>query len=90
MGSDMDEIVRIVRAIGRQQGRNAYYRVCYGLLKQLQDLVLHTSNDLLRLYCPGGSVGERDLGPVSRIAVALRNTVDEYNARARTARSRWE
>jgi hypothetical protein len=32
----MDEIVEIVRQIGRQQGENAYYRACYGLLKHLQ------------------------------------------------------
>jgi hypothetical protein len=35
----MDEIAEIVRVIRQQQGENSFYRVCYGLLKQLQDLV---------------------------------------------------
>jgi hypothetical protein len=46
----MDEIIEIVRRIGRQQGQNAYYRTCYTLLKQSQDLILETSNELLDLY----------------------------------------
>jgi hypothetical protein len=46
----MDEVVEIVRQIGRQQGQNAYYRTCYTLLKKTQDLILQTSNELLNLY----------------------------------------
>lgn len=46
----MEEIVGIVREIGRQQGRNAYYQECYLLLKQLQDSVMWASNNLLKLY----------------------------------------
>lgn len=44
----MDEIVEIVRQIGRQQGENAYYRACYGLLKRLQELIEQASEELLR------------------------------------------
>ncbi|KAJ5471906.1 hypothetical protein N7539_008475 [Penicillium diatomitis] len=44
----MDEIVEIVRQIGRQQGGNAYYRACYGLLKHLQELVEQASDEMLR------------------------------------------
>lgn len=44
----MDEIVEIVRQIGRQQGENAYYRACYGLLKRLQELTEQASEEMLR------------------------------------------
>lgn len=60
----MDEIVDIVRQIGRQQGENAYYRACYGLLKRLQELVEQTSDEMLRcqqmqtLNQPSQSLGD--------------------------------
>lgn len=44
----MDEIVDIVRQIGRQQSENLYYRACYGLLKRLQELIDHAAEELLR------------------------------------------
>ncbi|KAJ5471977.1 hypothetical protein N7539_008546 [Penicillium diatomitis] len=44
----MDEIVEIVRQVGRQQGENAYYRSRYGLLKRLQELIEEASEELLR------------------------------------------
>ncbi|KAI2787000.1 hypothetical protein POX_f07353 [Penicillium oxalicum] len=44
----MDGIVEVVRQIGRQQGENAYYRACYGLLKRLQELIEQASEELLR------------------------------------------
>ncbi|EKV12560.1 hypothetical protein PDIG_43130 [Penicillium digitatum PHI26] len=45
----MEEISDIVRETGRQQTENSYYRTCYKLLKQLQDLVAQASDDLLCL-----------------------------------------
>lgn len=44
----MEDIVKIVRQIGRQQGENAYYRACYGLLKRLQELTEQASEETLR------------------------------------------
>lgn len=45
----MDDIEFIVREIGRQQGKNAYYRICYNLFKQLQEIVAHSSEKLILL-----------------------------------------
>lgn len=90
MNTNMDEIAEIVRAIGQQQGQNAYYRVCYSLFKQLQDLVLHTSNDLLQLYHPNDSAWAQDLRPASDIAIFIQNTVEDLNSQAQRAQSSWE
>jgi hypothetical protein len=46
----MNGIADIVRAIGHQQGEYAYYRACYSLFKQLQDLVAEVAEDLNGLY----------------------------------------
>ncbi|KAJ5642304.1 hypothetical protein N7490_006304 [Penicillium lividum] len=45
----MDEIAKLVRELGRQQRENAFYRICYGLLKRLQDTLGQASDDLLFL-----------------------------------------
>ncbi len=42
----MNDIADIVRAIGQQQGEYAYYRACYSLFKQLQDLLAEVTEDL--------------------------------------------
>lgn len=88
--TDIDEIAEIVRAIGRQQGQNAYYRVCYSLFKQLQDLILYTSNDLLRLYQPNDSGSTQSLHPAFDVVIFLQNTVEDLNSRAQRAQSSWE
>jgi chorismate mutase len=83
----MDEIIEIVRRIGRQQGQNAYYRTCYTLLKQSQDLILETSNELLDLY---HSNAFEEPESVSTIADDLRNDIHALIPRERRARSHWD
>ncbi|CAI7613731.1 unnamed protein product [Penicillium viridicatum] len=51
--SAMEEIVDIVRQIGRQQGENVYFRTCYALFKHLQDKAEQASEDLLHLHQSG-------------------------------------
>lgn len=51
--SAMEEIVDIVRQIGRQQGANVYFRTCYALFKHLQDKAEQASEDLLHLHQSG-------------------------------------
>lgn len=89
----MEEIVGIVRETGRQQGRNAYYRECYLLLKQLQDLVMWASNNLLQLYhCDDDLPPSSDhgLNRVAEIAAHLRNVIHDFNSKAGEAESKWE
>lgn len=83
----MEEIVEIVRQIGRQQGQNAYYRTCYTLLKKSQDLILETSKELLGLY---HSNAFEEPESVSMIADDLRNDIHALIARERRARSQWD
>ncbi len=84
---EMEEIVEIVRQMGRQQGQNAYYRTCYALLKKSQDLILETSNELLDLY---HSNAFEEPESVSTIADDLRNDIHALVARERRTRSQWD
>lgn len=61
------------------------YRVCYSLFKQLQDLILHTSDDFLQLYRPNGSAPAQSLHPASDTAIVLLNAVENFNSRAQRA-----
>lgn len=85
-----EDIVSIVREIGRHQGRNAYYRTCYLLLKQLQDSVLCASNGLHRLLYSNDSISAQDFEPVAEISAHLRNVVHDLQSRARKAQSNWK
>lgn len=83
----MEEIETIVKDIGRQQAENTYYRVCYNLFKQLQELVDQVSNELFRLYTYEPSSPVRYSIEVHQIAEDLRNSVDrlqEHDKRAQT------
>lgn len=86
----MDEIVEIVRQIGRQQGENAYYRTCYDLLKQLQDLVEQAAGDLLRLHQAGGYLPSDNLQPVCQIAEELQHSAEKLLCQAQRVQSSWE
>ena len=44
------EILSLLRDIGRERGDNALYRECYVLYKALQDYSLSASEQLMRLY----------------------------------------
>ncbi|KOC07047.1 hypothetical protein AFLA70_559g000440 [Aspergillus flavus AF70] len=83
----MDEIVELVRRMGRQQGQNAYYRTCYTLLNTSHDVILEASNKLLDLYYSDTFDGPES---VSTIADDLRNDICALVARERRARSHWD
>ncbi|KAJ5704396.1 hypothetical protein N7536_000085 [Penicillium majusculum] len=68
----MEEIAEIVREIGRQQGKNAYYRACYHYLKQLQDSVAHASDGLCQLYQEAIFNPSCDSWPAHQVAEKLR------------------
>ena len=84
---EMEEIVEIVRQIGRQQGQNAYYRTCYTLLYTSQDLIFEASNKLLDLYY---SNKFEEPESVSTIADDLRNDIHALIAREHRARPHWD
>lgn len=68
--TEMDEIAKIVRAIGRQQGHNANYQVYYPFFKPLQSLVLHSSNNF-----PNSITQTSVYKPPIQYWVALQHTV---------------
>lgn len=81
----MDEIAEIVRVIGQQQGENSFYRVCYGLLKQLQDLVAQASDDLLYLSRHEVHSSSSDFCAVNQIAAQLRISLDNFEEQEKIA-----
>ncbi|KAJ5160976.1 uncharacterized protein N7482_007980 [Penicillium canariense] len=78
----MDEIERIVRQIGQQQGENIYYRSCYSLFKRLQDLVARSSDDLHRIH-QSGLAGSPTYGfdpvyqTIQELRVSLYDIIDQ-------------
>jgi hypothetical protein len=86
----MEEIAEIVREIGRQQTDNSYYRTCYGLLKQLQDLVAQSSDDLRCLQQYETLFPSNDFLPIHHIATELQNSVAKLSEQEKRSHSAWE
>jgi hypothetical protein len=82
----MEEIVNIVREIGRQQGENVYFRACYTLFKHLQDKTQQASEELIHLH-QSGDFGSSDdeFYPVYQIAQELQASVHNLTDQARKA-----
>lgn len=79
----MEEIVDIVRQIGRQQGENVYFRTCYALFKHLQDKAEQASQDLLHLHQSGGfGSSDDEFYPVYQVAQELQASVHELTDQA--------
>ncbi|KAJ5655094.1 hypothetical protein N7490_002097 [Penicillium lividum] len=77
----MNGIEHIVRELGRQRARNAYYRDCYALFKLLQDLTEQTSHELKSIYtsdddCPAYAV-HRGLWQLQNQACEAQATCEE-------------
>ncbi|KAJ5775842.1 uncharacterized protein N7511_000853 [Penicillium nucicola] len=87
----MEEIVDVVRQIGRQQGENVYFRACYTLFKHLQDKTEQASEDLIRLHQSGASGSLYDeFYPVYQIAQELQASVQILADQSRKAQSACE
>lgn len=83
----MSDIADIVRAIGHQQGEYAYYRACYSLFKQLQDLVADMREDLKIFHENRQSNSSEGLLEVSQLADQFRSSVQSISAQENNARS---
>jgi hypothetical protein len=78
----------LIRAIGRQRGINRFYRTCYLLLKALQELIAHTSDDLLLFYQSDPPSPSHPYSSVQGIATDLQQAIKgmrEVEAEALTA-----
>lgn len=83
----MSDIADIVRAIGQQQGEYAYYRVCYSLLKRLQDTVAEVIEDLVKLHETPSINPSEGFSSAYKIAEQLRVSVQNASTHERHARS---
>lgn len=83
----MNDIADIARAIGHQQGEYAYYRACYSLFKQLQDLMSEMIEDLQRLHEKPHNNSSEGLSAVFRLADHFRSSVQSISAQEKNARS---
>ena len=82
----MDDITDIVRAIGQQQGEYAYYRACYSLFKQLQDVVAEVTEDLNGLHESQQCNPSEGFSAVSRVAENFRLSVQSISSQETNAR----
>lgn len=82
----MDDITQIVRAIGQQQGEYAYYRACYSLFKQLQEVVAEVTEDLDGLHASQQYNPSEGFSAVSRAAEHFRLSVQSISSREKNAR----
>jgi hypothetical protein len=82
----MDNIADIVRAIGQQQGEYAYYRSCYSLFKQLQEMVAEATEDLNGLYERQQCNHSEGYSAVSRVAESFRLSVQSISSQEKNAR----
>lgn len=83
----MNDIADIVRAIGQQQGEYAYYRVCYCLLKRLQDTVAGAIKDLYKLHEAPSINPSEGFSPAYKVAEQLRLSVQHTSTHESQARS---
>ena len=86
----MDEIVELVRIIGHQQGENAYYRACHGLLKRLQEGIEEYAEELHRLYRSASSTGESASNQVYQVTNELQKAILELVEQACSAQQACE
>ena len=86
--SPMEDIPDIVRKIGRQQNFNVYYRVCYTLLKRLQDLLCEAIEEILRIYRSGHSLAGHEA--LYEITNEIRISISHLSDQAANARANME
>lgn len=82
----MGDIADIVRAIGQQQGEYAYYRACYSLFKQLQELVAEVTKDLDDVYKSEQCNPSDGFSAVSQVAENFRLSIQSISTQEKNAR----
>jgi hypothetical protein len=86
----MQDLQELVREIGLQQIENKFYRVCYNLLKQLQDTVARSVEDLLHIHQNGSYNTPQDFRSVGKLAEDLKMAIEEFRAQEQRAERELE
>jgi hypothetical protein len=86
-----DNEINLIREIGWHRGRNRFYRTCYVLLKQLQEVVEQAIDDLLLQYHSEPFLGQRqtEFDSVTDIAIRLRGELETFSRRESEAIDAW-
>lgn len=86
----MQDLEELVREIGLQRIENNFYRVCYNLLKQLQDTVARSVEDLLHIYQNESYNTSPDFQSVGKLAEDMKIAIEEFKAQERKAERELE
>lgn len=84
----MEDIPTIVRKIGQQQNLNVYYRICYTLLKRLQELLCEATEEILRIYRSGHALAGHEA--LYEITNEIRNSISQLYDQAVNAKSNMD
>jgi hypothetical protein len=81
----------LIREIGRQKAKNRFYRSCYALLKELQEVTEQAVDDLLLLYHSdlGENSSRRGYRPVIEITERLQRDLGKLTTRESDAVTAW-
>ena len=87
-----DYEINLIREIGWHRGKNCFYRACYSLLKELQEVTEQAADDLLCLYGSKHSLcqGRPRYRRVTDIATKLRQNLANFTCRESEASRSWD
>lgn len=87
----MNYEIDLIREISWHRGKNRFYRACYSLLKELQEVAEQATDDLLLLYHSERSLPQRGVGyrPVTDIATKLQQDLANFTYRESEASDSW-
>ena len=87
----MNYEIDLIREISWHRSKNRFYRACYSLLKELQEVTEQATDDLLLLYHSERSLPQRRVGyrPVTDIATKLQQDLANFTYRESEACDSW-
>lgn len=87
----MNYEIDLIREISWHRSKNRFYRACYSLLKELQEVTEQATDDLLLLYHSERSLPQRRVGyrPVTDIATKLQQDLANFTYRESEASDSW-
>ncbi|KAH1355724.1 hypothetical protein KXX35_008580 [Aspergillus fumigatus] len=82
--------IDLIREISWHRGRNRFYRACYQLLKELQEVVSEVTDVLLGLYhFTPSPFAQIDYSPVTDIAFRMQEILRTLSDRESEALNAW-
>ena len=87
----MNYEIDLIREISWHRSKNRFYRACYSLLKELQEVTEQATDDLFLLYHSERSLSQRRVGyrPVTDITTKLQQDLANFTYRESEASDSW-